>query len=143
LPKAVTRLGALTAGVVALNGCIAPVAVDAVHSVMTPSPPAGVLTTAPPLAAAIVGLFQREDKPFEAIGFSESGVFTEYRSAKPGRHQHFTGDAVVVSVLEEPRRKAVYVLSGDEIIAVRDGQVARYKRVMLLDVAKPPLKQKH
>jgi hypothetical protein len=136
-----SRLGVVIASIAVLNGCVAPVAVDAQRAMMTPSPSPGTLASAPPIAAAIVGLFQREDKPFEGMGFSEGGVWTEYRSAKPGRHRHFSGDGVVVTVDEQPHRKAVYVLSGDEIIAVRDGHVTRYKRVLLLDIEKPAAKR--
>jgi len=104
---------------------------------VTPPPSPGAVSTASPPPSAIVGLFQREDAPFEGIGFSEGGVWTEYKSAKAGRHHRFKADGVVATLEADPGGRVVYVLSGDEIVAVRAGRVLRYKRVMLFDVGRP------
>ena len=137
------QLGALFAGIAAFSGCVAPVTVAAEKSVLPASPSPGTVATATPAPAAIVGLFQREDAPLEGIGFSENGIWTEYHSAKGGRQRHFRGDGVVVTLSPERGHKIVYVLSGDEIVCVGEGgNVTRYKRVMLLDVARPVTKKR-
>lgn len=136
------QLGVLFAVIALLSGCVAPVTVDVEKSVLPASPSPGTIAAATPAPATIVGLFQREDAPLEGIGFSENGIWTEYHSAKGGRQRHFRGDGVVVTLSPERGHKIVYVLSGDEIVCVREGgHVTRYKRVLLLDVAKPATKK--
>jgi hypothetical protein len=137
------QLGVLFAGIGLLSGCVAPVTVAEEKALSTPSPSPGAVVTATPTPATIVGLFQREDAPLEGIGFSENGIWTEYHSAKGGRQRHFRGDGVVVTLSPERGHKIVYVLSGDEIVCVGEGgHVTRYKRVMLLDVARPVTKKR-
>ncbi|MFN2461117.1 MAG: hypothetical protein ABR591_10580 [Candidatus Velthaea sp.] len=108
--------------------CAAPVTLATTASAT--AAPTGAITLSP-AAANFVGLWSREDKPDEGIGFSDTGVWSVYKYATPLATQRYTTDGAVALVGKLRGRRHVYVMSGDEVIFVQGERALRYKRVLI------------